>query len=366
METNLADITLGFPAEMHQFYKYCREGMDFYDVPDYGYLKSLLYSVIFKENFKTVMCYSWQLKQSTDLQQLQERLEGYREQQLKPKTPSNMMKSTPSNRVGRRPSNCSKFSSKRVQEEENDEEMKYMMGVGTPNKGKEEEDGIFIDTVHRGYAQFINGSCVSPQAQRKDFRSRSDFEEEISGFGGVAGGVEQNNQDEFVPEKKSVAGSNIGSIVGGKPMSLTVGTNSFISPIKKTPILRRITHKHSNPNSVQKKKPVGNLSQKRVFEHRGLNNEAEMKFNINLIEVSEESPVHFPNTVASKFRRPIYDEQIDELQIEDSNSVKSRDVRSGRSNSHMDVFNYDHPSKREIILNNFLMDMPNELYYEMD
>lgn len=67
METEIADITLGFPPEMTRFYEYCRSGMDFYDVPDYGYLKSLLYSVIFKENFKTVMCFSWQLKQSTDL-----------------------------------------------------------------------------------------------------------------------------------------------------------------------------------------------------------------------------------------------------------------------------------------------------------
>ena len=33
--------------------------MEFYDEPDYGYLKSLLHSLIYKEQFSNVLCFAW-------------------------------------------------------------------------------------------------------------------------------------------------------------------------------------------------------------------------------------------------------------------------------------------------------------------
>jgi hypothetical protein len=67
IETSVAEVVQSLPKELQDFYMYCREGMDFYDHPDYGYLKSLLYSLILKENFSNVMCYSWQLKKYPEL-----------------------------------------------------------------------------------------------------------------------------------------------------------------------------------------------------------------------------------------------------------------------------------------------------------
>lgn len=60
-DTKVEEITQGLPREMHEFYLYCREGIEFDERPDYGMLKGLLYSVIYKEQFKNVLCFSWQL-----------------------------------------------------------------------------------------------------------------------------------------------------------------------------------------------------------------------------------------------------------------------------------------------------------------
>ena len=57
VETKVADIVAGLPLELQQFYSYCREGMDFYDCPDYGYLKFLLHSLIHKEAFSHLLCF---------------------------------------------------------------------------------------------------------------------------------------------------------------------------------------------------------------------------------------------------------------------------------------------------------------------
>jgi len=57
LQTTVEEITSGLPEEMKDFYLYCRKGIDFYERPDYGYLKSLLHSLIFKENFRNVLCF---------------------------------------------------------------------------------------------------------------------------------------------------------------------------------------------------------------------------------------------------------------------------------------------------------------------
>jgi hypothetical protein len=56
-ETKIADIVAGLPVELLQFYTYCRQGMEFYDCPDYSYLKFLLHSLIHKEAFNSLLCF---------------------------------------------------------------------------------------------------------------------------------------------------------------------------------------------------------------------------------------------------------------------------------------------------------------------
>ena len=70
LQTQIDEITNGLPEELKDFYIYCRKGIDFYERPDYGYLKSLLHSLIHRELFKNVLCFQWQIEQDDDLVQL--------------------------------------------------------------------------------------------------------------------------------------------------------------------------------------------------------------------------------------------------------------------------------------------------------
>jgi hypothetical protein len=47
-ETTIDVITEGLPDELKEFYKYCRQ-LEFDETPDYGLLKGLLHSRIYKE-----------------------------------------------------------------------------------------------------------------------------------------------------------------------------------------------------------------------------------------------------------------------------------------------------------------------------
>lgn len=77
-ESKIEDITSGLPIELYQFYYYCRYQLDFYEAPDYGYLKTLLYSVIFKESLSSPMCFSWQISPNSELQDLERDIKDYR------------------------------------------------------------------------------------------------------------------------------------------------------------------------------------------------------------------------------------------------------------------------------------------------
>ena len=57
LETRLEDITEGLPEELKVFYQYCCEGMEYEDRPDYGYLKGLLYSMVYKQYFGNLLCF---------------------------------------------------------------------------------------------------------------------------------------------------------------------------------------------------------------------------------------------------------------------------------------------------------------------
>ena len=78
LDSKLEDITSDLPEELQKFYLYCREGIDFYERPDYALLKGLLHSIIHKEQFSNVLCYQWQFKQSTDLTYLQGKVTEYK------------------------------------------------------------------------------------------------------------------------------------------------------------------------------------------------------------------------------------------------------------------------------------------------
>lgn len=48
-------------------------------------LKGLLYSIIYKEQFKHVFCYSWQLLNKTDVSAFQARVQDYANQMMQPR-----------------------------------------------------------------------------------------------------------------------------------------------------------------------------------------------------------------------------------------------------------------------------------------
>lgn len=81
-ETPMEDITEGLPEELALFYRYCRNQISFEERPNYGYLKGLLHSLIYKEQFSHLMCFQWQLSQNEKLGILQRRIKEYKEQLL--------------------------------------------------------------------------------------------------------------------------------------------------------------------------------------------------------------------------------------------------------------------------------------------
>jgi len=81
-ESSLEDITEGLPEELKIFYDYCRKGIGFDERPNYGYLKGLLHSLIYKEQFTHLLCFQWQIPEDEKLGILQARLKEYRQQML--------------------------------------------------------------------------------------------------------------------------------------------------------------------------------------------------------------------------------------------------------------------------------------------
>ena len=71
LQTQIEEITSGLPEELKDFYIYCRKAINFYERPDYAYLKSLLHTLIHKELFKNVLCLQWQIEQDANLGELQ-------------------------------------------------------------------------------------------------------------------------------------------------------------------------------------------------------------------------------------------------------------------------------------------------------
>jgi hypothetical protein len=55
LETTAEDITNGLPEELTQFFQYCRDGIEFDERPDYGYLKLLLHSLIHRLQFSNAL-----------------------------------------------------------------------------------------------------------------------------------------------------------------------------------------------------------------------------------------------------------------------------------------------------------------------
>ena len=78
LQTQIEEITSGLPEELKDFYIYCRKGIDFYERPDYGYLKNLLHTLIHKELFQNVLCFQWQIDDDPQLVQVQDMLMNYK------------------------------------------------------------------------------------------------------------------------------------------------------------------------------------------------------------------------------------------------------------------------------------------------
>lgn len=87
METTVHDIVVGLPSELQLFYRYCREGIGFTERPDYGYLKGLIWQLMFRIQARVVMAFHWDVHSGDELnnaklQLLNERLEGWHQERV--------------------------------------------------------------------------------------------------------------------------------------------------------------------------------------------------------------------------------------------------------------------------------------------